>query len=127
MRRWIAVMAMVLLVPGLAAGQEWKAPAAAKATKNPVTKAAGIKDGKATYDASCALCHGVGGKGDGPGAAALTPKPRNLADKAIQGQTDGELFWKISEGRGVMPPWKQLPEKDRWSLVHYIRSLAGRK
>lgn len=127
MSRWMAAMAMVLGAAGVADAQEWRAPAEAKAMKNPVAKGAGIKDGKATYDASCALCHGATGKGDGPGAAALTPKPRNLADKAIQAQTDGELYWKISEGRAVMPPWKQLPEKDRWSLVHYIRSLAGRK
>jgi mono/diheme cytochrome c family protein len=127
MRRWMAGAVAVLFITIGAAAQEWKAPADAKATKNPVAKAAGIKDGKAAYDANCAVCHGAAGKGDGPGATALNPKPRNLADKAIQGQTDGELFWKISVGRSVMPPWKHLPERERWSLVHYIRSLTGKK
>lgn len=110
--------------PALAGAAEWKAPAAEKAKKNPVAKAAGVRDGKKSYDQNCAICHGPKGVGDGPGAAALNPKPRNLADKAIQGQTDGELFWKIATGQGAMPPWQQLPEPERWSLVHYIRSLV---
>jgi mono/diheme cytochrome c family protein len=118
---------MVLLATGTVAAQEWKAPASAKAAKNPVTRAAGVKDGKPLFDKQCVLCHGATGKGDGPAASALKPKPRNLADKAVQGETDGELFWKISEGRGVMPAFKSLPEKDRWGVVHYLRSLAEKK
>ncbi len=35
--------------------------------------------------------------------------------------------WKINKGRGMMPPWEQLPENERWGLVHYIRSLASKK
>jgi mono/diheme cytochrome c family protein len=127
MRRWIAAVAMVLCAVGWAAAQEWKAPAEAKAKKNPMARATGIKEGKASFDTSCAMCHGKTGKGDGPGAAAMNPKPKNLADKTIQGQTDGELFWKISEGRGAMPPWKHLPDTVRWSLVHYVRSLTGKE
>ena len=126
MRRWIAFVGAVLFT-GAAAAQDWRAPDSAKSLKNPVVKAAGIKDGKPSFDANCALCHGRGGRGDGPAAASLNPKPKNLADKGIQGQSDGELFWKISEGRGVMPSWKHLPENQRWSLVQYIRSLAGKR
>ncbi len=127
MRRWLAAVAVVLFAASVAMAQEWKAPAGAKGTKNPVAKAAGLADGKTSFERNCVLCHGSGGKGDGPAAAALNPKPKSLVDKTIQGQSDGELFWKISEGRGVMPPWKQLPEKERWSVVHYLRSLAGGK
>jgi mono/diheme cytochrome c family protein len=119
--------ALIVVMTGGARAQEWKAPAEAKAAKNPVAKAAGMKDGKAPYESNCAVCHGKAGRGDGPGAAALNPKPRDLSSKAIQAQADGEIFWKISEGRGAMASWKHLPEKDRWSLVHYIRSLAGKK
>lgn len=127
MRRWRAAAVMLLLAPSVALAQEWKAPAEAKATRNPVARAAGLTDGKAGFVANCALCHGSAGNGDGPAGSALNPKPKRLADKAVQAQTDGELFWKISEGRGAMPPWKHLPENVRWSLVHYMRSLAGKK
>lgn len=118
------VASALLAGPVLAGEAPWTAPEAEKAKKNPVGKAAGVRDGKKSYDTNCAVCHGPTGKGDGPGAAALNPKPKNLAAQEIQGQTDGELFWKISKGRGVMPPWEQLPEKERWSLVHFVRSLA---
>ncbi len=126
MRRWIAIAAGLCLA-SVASAEEWKAPATAKGLKSPVAQIASVKDGKASFDAHCALCHGNAGKGDGPAASSINPKPKNLGDTAIQRQTDGELFWKISEGRGVMPSWKQLPEVERWSLVQYIRSLAGKK
>ncbi len=127
MTPWVPTAAVVLFMASLVSAQEWKVPAEAKGTKNPVAAGGGIKDGKKTYDSNCVICHGPAGKGDGPGAAALNPKPKNLSEKVIQAQADGELFWKISEGRGAMPPWKHLAEKDRWSLVHYIRSLAGKR
>lgn len=127
MRRWIGGLAIFLFAVGVATAQEWKAPEKARTMKNPVAKAAGIADAKVAYDKNCVLCHGTAGKGDGPAAAALNPKPRNFGDKAIQGQTDGELFWKITEGRALMPGWKTLPEQVRWSLVNYVRSLGGQK
>jgi mono/diheme cytochrome c family protein len=38
--------------------------------------------------------------------------------------TDGELFWKMSKGRGVMPAWEdQFSETQRWELVNYLRTL----
>ena len=60
-------------------------------------------------------------------AAALPPpKPADWTSAKVQSQTDGELFWKMSEGRSAMPPWKSLPEKDRWELVNYIRTLKAK-
>ena len=42
-------------------------------------------------------------------------------------ETDGELFWKISEGKTPMPGFgKEFSETDRWLLVNYIRTLAPR-
>jgi len=39
--------------------------------------------------------------------------------------TDGELFWKISEGRRPMPEFKKrLTEEQRWQLVNYVRTFA---
>jgi mono/diheme cytochrome c family protein len=118
--------AAAVLVLALAAGPaawaqgEWKAPADARAAKNTVK---GVGDAKKLVDTNCVPCHGAGGKGDGPAAAALPIKPADWTSDKVQKQSDGELFWKISNGRGAMPPWKSLPEKDRWELVNYIRTL----
>jgi mono/diheme cytochrome c family protein len=111
-------------VPCVSAQGEWKAPADAKALKNPVK---GTGSAKKNVETNCVSCHGPGGKGDGPAAAALPPpKPANWTSAKVQGESDGELFWKISNGRGAMPPWKHLPEKDRWEIVNYIRTLKGK-
>jgi mono/diheme cytochrome c family protein len=106
---------------------EWKAPADAKNIKNPEaakkTDPKELAEGKKLAESNCVTCHGAKGKGDGPAAAALNPKPADWTSARVKSETDGEIFWKISNGRGPMPPWKHLPEKDRWHLVNYIRSL----
>ena len=116
------VMALIAAVGAatVAAQGEWKAPADAKNMKNPEKDSAA---GKKSVETNCASCHGASGKGDGPAAAALSPKPANWTGDKTKKETDGELFWKISNGRGPMPPWKHLPEKERWSIVNYIREL----
>lgn len=45
----------------------------------------------------------------------------------VQAQTDGTLFWKITNGNAShgMPSFSKLPELQRWQLVLYIRSLKG--
>ena len=99
---------------------EWKAPAEAKDTKNTVK---GVGDAKKAVEVNCSPCHGATGKGDGPAAAALPTKPADWTSDKVQKQTDGEIFWKLSNGRGAMPPLKSLAEKERWEIVNYIRSL----
>jgi mono/diheme cytochrome c family protein len=69
-------------------------------------------------------CHGDKGKGNGSAAIALNPNPADWTSKRIQAESDGEIFWKITKGRGPMPPWRHLPENDRWAVVRYIRTLA---
>lgn len=130
MAKWLLVSVGTMLLSGVAlawGASEWKAPAAAKGMKNPVDRVSGVKLGEVLFQENCVICHGKSGKGDGEAAAAMNPRPKSLADKRVQAQTDGELFWKISEGREAMPGWKRISEKERWSLVHYIRSLAGKK
>jgi mono/diheme cytochrome c family protein len=105
----------------------WEAPAAEKGKKNPLpANAATVAQGKKVADVNCVSCHGAKGKGDGAAAAALNPKPADWTSKKVQAESDGEIFWKLSTGRGAMPSWKFLPENDRWALVGYIRSLGGK-
>ena len=109
--------------------KEWRAPASAANWPNPVPlNADTIARGKRLYLAICLNCHGKEGKGDGPGAAALEEKPANLPARIETGETDGELFWKISEGHAAMPKWKATPlsETQRWQLVNYIRATFAK-
>lgn len=105
---------------------EWKAPKEADALKNPVKdNAAATAEGKKLYTMYCATCHGDKGKGDGPAGIALTPKPGNFSTQKVQAQTDGAIFWKMTNGRPPMAPYKDiLKEEQRWQLVNYIRELG---
>lgn len=104
-------------------------PEDAAAVPNPVLyDAASVEAGAAIFSQTCAVCHGPEGAGDGPGAAALEPKPADLRADHVQANSDGGLFYTISEGRPgtAMPAWEEtLSESQRWHLVNYIRSLVA--
>lgn len=57
----------------------------------------------------------------------MEKKPADLGARIKAGETDGELFWKITEGRSPMLSWKgSLTETQRWEIVDYIKTLAGK-
>ena len=121
----LATMAVALaMATNCWAQGKWEAPAEAKQLKNPVAKSDKvITSARKLFETNCITCHGPKGMGDGVAAASLPVKPANWTTPATQAMTDGEVFWKISNGRGPMPPWKHLSESDRWSLVHFIRTF----
>lgn len=85
--------------------------------------------GKVLYDQTCGTCHGATGKGDGPGAGQLNPKPRNFAVK--EGWKNGirieDIFKTLDEGiKGTsMVSYNYLNKKDRMALVHVVQALGG--
>jgi len=104
----------------------WTVPDAAKNKKNTVAaNAASIADGKTLWGTHCKSCHGTKGLGDGPKAPQLKTEPGDFSKSDVQGQTDGSLFYKISQGRDDMPGFKSKisDQDDIWSLVNYIRTL----
>ncbi len=121
-------LAAVIAPVGLATAQvPWTAPASEKGKKNPLpADAKTIEQGKKVAEVNCVTCHGPKGKGDGAAAVALNPKPADWTSKRVQAESDGEIFWKISNGRGPMPAWRHLPENERWALVRYLRTLAAK-
>jgi mono/diheme cytochrome c family protein len=128
----IAAVASALLVavfPVLAerGTRPWKAPARAASFRNPINAdTTSLEAGKAIYARECATCHGDTGRGNGPDAADLSRQPPDFTAPAIAGESDGELFWKLTEGRKPMPRYRRtLSEDDRWNVVNYIRSIEG--
>ena len=107
----------------------WVSPKSANKMKNPLKgKAEATQKGQGIYVQNCSECHGMTGKGDGPTADMLDTKPANLTSKKVQKQSDGALFWKISNGKGVMAAYKDaLTEEQRWQLINYIRTLKSSK
>jgi mono/diheme cytochrome c family protein len=106
---------------------DWSAPAKAKAMPNPVPATPqAIGAGMSIYMDRCQNCHGEDGNGKGERADKLSVAPADFTDAhAMSAQTDGELFWKISEGHKPMPAFdKKLTEEERWQLVDYIRTFS---
>lgn len=91
-----------------------------------------IRHGKNVYERRCEGCHGVKGDGNGPAATFFTEfRPRNFAFGVFKFRrtptgslpTDGDLLRTITRGiQGTaMPTWHMLPEKDRLSVIQYIK------
>ncbi len=102
----------------------WSAPPEAVKRANPIPRdQTSIARGRNLFKTYCIACHGPEGRGDGPAAAGLNPKPPNLVKMAGH-HADGDIAWKIANGRGPMPGWeKTISEEDIWHLTNFIQSL----
>jgi len=118
--------------PGMMARHHAAIPQEYAGLTNPVPfDEESLARGAAVYNASCAACHGDGGMGDGPAAAALNPAPAPVAHTSLM-LGDSYLFWRISEGgaaepfNSTMPGWKTtLDEQAQWNVINYIRALGS--
>lgn len=126
------VALMIVLSAAVTARSEEAAPAAAAASDEFKINGDATK-GAATYKLYCATCHGETGKGDGIGAAALNPKPRDFTDKAVMATIpDSEVFKAIKEGGAavgkspMMIAWGMLLKEDQQihDVAAYVRSLG---
>jgi cbb3-type cytochrome c oxidase subunit III len=93
--------------------------------------------GKAVYAAHCVECHGPEGRGDGPAAPVLTPRPRDFSEGRFKirstesGQlpTDADLVRSVGQGLpgSAMPAWAAvLPDADIRDVVTYIKTFSDR-
>jgi mono/diheme cytochrome c family protein len=100
----------------------WQAPEEAAGRQNPLSSRVQLAaGGRKLFIRNCVECHGADGAG-------LEKKhSANLQLPIVQQQSDGTLFWKITNGnadRG-MPSFSKLPELQRWQIVLYIRTLKS--
>lgn len=136
MRR-MRIMLFAALILALAAGCGKKSePPQAEPTSAAPTATAAISpvaEAQTTFKTVCAACHGEAGLGDGPGAVALNPKPRNYTDKAWQASvTDEQIKQTILLGGAAvgkspaMPAQAQLKDKPEViaAMVQIIRTFG---
>lgn len=129
MKKQLLILLLSLTLTAFVSFQadRWTAPPEAKDIKNPVAKIdrmVSANKGKRIFKTRCMICHGPEGLGNGAGGKALNPKPQNLTSAMVQNQTDGEIFWKVSNGRNAMIKWGPiLSEAERWDVVNYVRTL----
>ncbi|MFQ5847270.1 MAG: ethylbenzene dehydrogenase-related protein [Candidatus Methylomirabilales bacterium] len=122
-----------LTITALAAGPgDGRGPEATPRGKT-VQRASGtLTTGKALYEEKCAVCHGREGKGNGPAAYLLYPKPRDFTRgrfkirSTMNLPTDQDLLRTITKGipGTSMPSWASLTEQERGALVAYVKSLS---
>jgi hypothetical protein len=80
-----------------------------------------VKNGEKIFYANCKSCHGDPGKGN---YAKLNPIPKDPASPEYQKNTDGEMFFILSNGRGLMPNFvNTLNDEQRWQVISFIRSF----
>lgn len=107
-------------------GKPWPAPETAVKMKNPVkADDASVKEGKDLYAQHCKSCHGAKGLGDGTKAEKIDISCGDFSSADFVKATDGELYWKTTEGRKPMPSFKEkLSDNERWAVVNYMRTFA---
>jgi len=103
----------------------WSAPEYSNSLQNPFKgNQKATDEGKVIFNQMCVLCHGSNGQGNGEAGLTLQPHPANFLALNIKNQTDGAIFWKITNGKAPMASYFELLNDDqRWKLVNYIREL----
>ncbi|MEW6325494.1 MAG: cytochrome c [Nitrospirota bacterium] len=101
-----------------------------------------VAEGRALFQYYCAHCHGAKGRGDGYNADFMDPRPRDLTDRVepyMGEQSNDDIYTTLSRDvkeeeevtdpeemwiPAAMPTFKYtLSDKERWSLVAFVRSL----
>lgn len=106
--------------------QDWVVPADQKDLANPQSyNLSNVKKGKELYTKNCKSCHGDPGKNN---VLPLVPPPVDITSERMQKNTEGELFYKITNGRGAMPQFKAtISDDDRWRIVNFISNYNPQK
>jgi len=114
---------LLLILAPQVKGQEWEVPADQAVLSSPTDYSLeNVKRGKEIYTRNCKSCHGDPGKNN---PLTLVPMPSDIASAKMQSNSEGALFYKMTMGKGVMPPFATtVSEGDRWNLVHFIKNFS---
>jgi mono/diheme cytochrome c family protein len=124
--KWLRAIGAASIAACITLGIYYADLLAAAFARNPMAHSPeSIARGKVVFDRLCVHCHGPAGHGDGPVAASLPARPKDLSGLAPPPIfPDGVVAYRIANGKNLMPPWKSvLSENEIWDVLNFIRSL----
>ncbi len=91
---------------------------------NPLSRTKEIfAKGQVSYNTYCIVCHGAKGEGDGT-IVPKFPRPPSLLSEKVRTWSDARIYHVLVKGQNLMPSYAtQIPEEDRWAIIHYLRAL----
>ncbi|MEM7601531.1 MAG: cytochrome c [Verrucomicrobiota bacterium] len=86
-----------------------------------------LERGRQRYEITCTPCHGSSGNGQGIVSKYWAiPPSANLIDARVSAMPEGQLYWTITHGKGLMGPYSGvISVRDRWAIVAYLRALQA--
>jgi len=86
-----------------------------------------LERGRERYQITCTPCHGESGNGQGVVSKYWAiPPTANLIDPRVAAMPEGQIYWTITHGKGLMGPYSGvLSVQDRWAVVAYVRALQA--
>ena len=83
-----------------------------------------LKRGRERYDIFCSPCHGRTGDGQGIMLSRGYVPPPTFHSDRLRDLPDGYIFDVLTNGVRNMPSYRQqIPVKDRWAIIAYLRAL----
>ena len=96
----------------------------------PMLNETDMKEAERLYLVNCGICHGPKLDGNGPlyndGNGPFTAAPKNFMNPDMKAMAEGTMFHSVTYGKNAMGSYaSQLTTKQRWMIIHYIKSKQG--
>jgi cytochrome c5 len=116
------ILLLIVLFSFRLSAQDWVVPIENEAKLTPFAfNDSTRKAGAEIYNTNCKSCHGDPGKNN---VIKMTPSPPDPASAEMQSHKDGALYYKIVNGRGLMPSFKNILNSNNiWYVISFIRSF----
>jgi hypothetical protein len=89
----------------------------------PLTKEL-LQRGQERYNIFCTPCHGIQGDGQGMVAMRGMKHPPSYHQERLRAEPNGYIYDVVTNGFGAMYGYSsQIPPRDRWAIVAYVRAL----
>ena len=83
-----------------------------------------LERGEERYKIFCSPCHGLQGDGNGTVAMRGMKHPPSYHQDRLRQASNGYFYDNITNGFGAMYGYSaQIPPRDRWAIIAYVRAL----